>query len=450
MRYDLVVIGGGSGGVRAARMAAGFGAKVLLVEKHRLGGTCVNVGCIPKKLLHYAATFSDAFEDAVGFGWTVGPSRFDWATLVRNKDREIERLNGVYAGLLEGAGVEVVHGLAKLTGPHGVSICEDGTSVRDIEAEHVLLAVGGRPWVPPFPGQEHAIVSDQAFHLPSLPKRILIVGGGYIACEFAGIFHGLGSEVHMSVRSEVLTGFDQDIRAAVCEGMTGRGIHLRTKTHLVAVTAGNGGFRALFHDDTTVDVDLVFTATGRLPATSAMGLEESGVKLDPQGAVIVDGQYRTSIPSVYAVGDCTNRLTLTPVALAEGMAVVRTLFGGTPTGVEYDDIPTSVFSQPEVGTVGLSEADARKRYKNVDIYRSRFRPLLNTLSGRAEKMMMKLVVDADTDRVVGVHVVGPEASEIVQGFAVAVRMGAKKADLDRTIGIHPTAAEELVTMRTKA
>jgi glutathione reductase (NADPH) len=445
--YDLVVVGGGSGGVRAARMAAGFGAKVLLVERDRLGGTCVNLGCIPKKLFHYAARFRDAFEDAAGYGWTVPPPRFDWSVLLHNKNREIERLNGVYGGILQSAGVEVARGTARLEGPSTVVISGDGEE-RSVPARQVLLAVGGRPQVPAFPGREHVIVSDAAFSLPALPRRAVIIGGGYVACEFASLFQALGVVVTMVVRGEVLSGFDEDVRASVQDGMTERGVSVRGGVTVASVARTDQGLLTTLSDGTSLASDLVFAATGRVPATDGLGLDTAGIVVDERGAIPVDPHYATVAPGVYAVGDCIDRVQLTPVALAEGMAVARRLFGGGAGLVSYEAIPTAVFCQPEAASVGLTEAEARARHAEIDIYRSRFRPLLNTLSGRAEKTMMKIIVDRASTRVLGIHVVGPEAGEIVQGFAVAVRMGATKADLDLTIGIHPTAAEELVTMRT--
>jgi glutathione reductase (NADPH) len=443
MTHDFVVIGGGSGGVRAARMAASYGAKVVLVEEGRLGGTCVNVGCIPKKLLVYASHFAEDFADAAGFGWTVAKPSFDWAQLIANKDIEIARLNGVYARLLDDAGVERVQGRARLVGPEEIEV-----GGRRIRGRYLLVAVGGRPRPAAIPGGELAITSNEAFALPRLPARTLVVGGGYIAVEFAGILHGLGSHVTQVHRGDLfLRGFDDDVRIHLATEMRRRGIGLRFGVAVAELRRVDGGIEARLSNGNTLEVDEVLCAIGRVPNTDDLGLADAGVAMRSDGAIVVDSFSRTNVPSIYAVGDVTDRKNLTPVAIAEGAAVAATLFNGRPTEPDHRDVPSAVFSQPEIGTVGLTEADARAEGE-VDVYRSAFRPLKNTLTGRGERTLMKLVVDRASQRVVGIHVVGPSAGEIVQGFAVAVKMGATKAQLDATIGIHPTAAEELVTMRT--
>jgi glutathione reductase (NADPH) len=452
---DLFVIGAGSGGVRAARVAASLGARVAVAESQRLGGTCVNVGCVPKKLLAYGAHYRDAFDDARGYGWDVGTPAFDWPTLLRAKDKEIARLNGVYQRLLEGRGVEILRGRAMLDGPQRVKVVLADGSVVYRRARYVLLATGGRPVRPEFPGSELAMVSDDVFRLPALPPRVLVVGGGYIGLEMAGIFHGLGSRVTLAYRGAMLLrGFDHDVRAHVTHAVHARGVDLRVHTELTSlVRRDDGALDASLSTGDTLTVDAVLLAVGRVPNTDNLGLETAGVSVDGRGAVQVDKRFRTSCRSVYAVGDMVDRVQLTPVALAEGQMVARRLFGGESREPDYDFIPSAVFSTPEVATVGLTEDEARAealaRGGAVDIYRSTFTPLRHTLTGRTEKTLMKLVVERDTDRVVGVHVVGEDAAEMVQGFAVALRLGATKAQLDGTIGIHPTAAEELVTLRER-
>jgi glutathione reductase (NADPH) len=444
--FDLFTIGAGSGGVRASRLAAGLGARVAIAEERYLGGTCVNVGCIPKKLLVYASEFADDFEDAGGFGWAVGERRIDWRELIARKDREIERLNGLYRRLLETAGARIVEGHAVVVDAHTVAI--EG---RRYTARTLLIATGGWPWKPGIPGVENAITSNEAFHLEKLPRRVLIVGGGYIAVEFAGIFKGLGAEVIQAYRGPLfLRGFDDDLRAALAAEMRERGIDLRFDTTIVAIERADGSLRVRLSDGQAAEVDQVMLATGRTPNTRGIGLEEAGVKLDRVGAVRVDPLSRSSVPSIYAIGDCTNRMNLTPVAIAEARAFVETAFRQNPTPMDYRDVPTAVFSQPSLGTVGLTEAEARERFATIDVYRSTFRPLKHTLSGRDEKTLMKLVVDRATDRVLGCHMISPDAGEIIQGFAIALRCNATKAQFDATVGIHPTAAEEFVTMREKA
>lgn len=444
--YDLFVIGAGSGGVRASRVAAQLGARVAICEERYLGGTCVNVGCVPKKLLVYGSHVREEIEDAAGFGWDVAPPRFDWAALRAAKDAEIARLNGVYGRLLDGAGVTTVNGRGRVVDPHTVEVA--GVSYT---ARHILIATGSWPVTPRFPGAEHVVSSNELFHLDALPRRVVIIGGGYIGTEFAAIFHGFGVEVSLVHRgAKLLAGsFDGDVRRVLTETLRDKGVALHLERMVVGVERVGEAYAATLDDGTRIEADLVLCACGRKALTAGLGLEEAGVVLDERGDVVVDAYYRTSVPSVLAVGDVIGWVQLTPVALAEGTRVARNLFGGGPVEtLDYEAIPTAVFTQPPVGTVGLSEELARERVANVAIYRSEFRPMKHTLSGRAEKTLMKLVVDRDTDKVLGVHMVGPDAGEIIQGFAVALRCGATKAQFDQTIGIHPTAAEELVTMRT--
>jgi len=441
--FDLFVIGAGSGGVRAARMAAARGARVAVAECARLGGTCVNVGCVPKKLMVYASHFADAFADSAGFGWTVSerPS-FSWPDLIAAKDREIERLNGVYRRLLDTSGVVIIESRARLVDRHTITVGE-----QRVTTDRVLVATGGRPFVPDVPGAELGVVSDDIFALPDLPPRIAIIGGGYIAVEFAGIFSGLGSHVSLVYRGPLfLRGFDDDVRATLAGEMVKRGIDLRFNTDVDRLEAVDGGIRVISRDGSELEADLVLWATGRVPSSAGLGLEVLGVELGAGGEIVVDEYSQTTVPGIYAVGDCTDRIALTPVAIAEAMALVETL-DGRPTAPDHDKVPSAIFSQPPIGTVGLTEAEARRGCRNVLVYRSSFRPMQHALSGRDEHTMMKLVVDGDTGEVLGVHMVGPDAGEIIQGFAVALKCGATKAQLDATIGIHPTAAEEFVTMR---
>jgi len=441
--YDLFVIGAGSGGVRASRIAAGHGARVAICEESRVGGTCVIRGCVPKKLLVYASQFAEGFADAAGYGWTLPEPSFAWADLIAAKDREIDRLNQVYLRLLASAGVELHMGRGRLVDAHTVTVGE-----RRFSAEKILIAVGGRPWVPDIPGKELGFTSDQAFHLETLPERVLIAGAGYIAVEFAGIFNGLGSQVTVAYRRDrILRGFDADVRRALEAGMQGRGIEFRYHAAPARLAQADDGIEVTFSDDTAATFDAVMFATGREPYTWDLGLERAGVRTGPGNRIEVDAYSRTSVDHIFAVGDVTDRINLTPVALMEGHAFADTQFGGMDRPVEHADTPAAVFSQPSVASVGLSEDEARARGVEVRLYRSEFTPMKYTLAGRAEKSMMKLVVDADSDRVLGCHVVGPDAPEMLQGFAVAVRAGLTKADFDRTIGIHPTAAEELVTLR---
>lgn len=441
--FDLFVIGAGSGGVRAARMAAARGARVAVAESGRLGGTCVNLGCVPKKLMVYASHFADAFTDSEGFGWTVGGASFSWPDLIAAKDREVGRLNGIYRRLLEGSGVEIIEGRGALADRHAVEV----GGVRHT-TEAILIATGGRPYVPDVPGAGLGVVSDAIFALPELPRRVAIIGGGYIAVEFAGILHGLGAEVALVYRGPLfLRGFDNDVRATLAGEMMKRGVGLHFNTEVERLEAsGDGATHVVDCGGESIEADLVLWATGRVPNTRGLGLDSAGVALGDNGEVVVDEFSRTSVPNIYAVGDCTDRLALTPVAIAEAMALVETL-DGRPTAPDHDKVPTAVFSQPAIGTVGLTEAEARRQGRNVVVFRSSFRPLQHTVSGRDEHTMMKLVVDGDTDEVLGVHMVGPDAGEIIQGFAVALKCGATKARFDATVGIHPTAAEEFVTMR---
>jgi glutathione reductase (NADPH) len=443
--FDLFVIGAGSGGVRAARMAAGLGARVAVAEERYLGGTCVNVGCVPKKLLVYASHFGEDFEDSAGFGWQVDGAGFDWSTLIANKDKEIARLNGVYERLLTGAGVELIESRATILDPHHVEV--DG---RRVSARYILVATGGRPVRPDLPGQELGLVSDDVFHLERQPERVLVAGGGYIAVEFAGIFNGLGSRTTQLYRGPLfLRGFDDDIRRFLAEEMPKKGVDLRFNGVAEAIEKTSSGLAVSLNDGSRLEVDAVLFAIGRRPNTAGLGLEKAGVALSAKGAVTVDADHRSNVPSIYAIGDVTDRVQLTPVALAEGMVVARNLFGSAESRTDYADIPTAVFSQPPIGTVGLSEAEARARHGAVDVYRSIFRPMKHTLSGRDERALMKLVVARDSRRVLGAHMVGADAGEIIQGLAIALKAGATKEVFDATIGVHPTAAEEFVTLRDK-
>ena len=446
---DLFVIGAGSGGVRAARIAAGHGARVMIAEEYRIGGTCVIRGCIPKKLLVYASRFAHEFEDAAGFGWTVAPAAFDWPTLIANKDKEIARLETVYRSNLEKAGVEIVKSRAVIEDETTVRLLASGARVR---CGHILVATGAAPFAGhPIPGFEHAISSNDAFHLPALPAEIVIQGGGYIAVEFACIFAGLGSRVKLVYRGEnILRGFDDDVRSHVRTEMEMRGIEVIVGELVTAIHERDARYTVTLTGGRTINADRVMFAVGRKPNIANLGIEQAGIRTAPLGGIAVDAYSRTSAPNIYAIGDVTNRINLTPVAIREGHAFADTVFGGRPTIVDHTNVPTAVFSDPEVGAVGLNETQARERLARVDVYRSTFRPLKATLSGRHSRMLMKLVVDAATDRVVGVHIVGEGASEMIQFISIAVKMGATKADLDATIAVHPTAAEELVTMRAPA
>ncbi|WP_101048563.1 glutathione-disulfide reductase [Macromonas nakdongensis] len=457
--FDLFVIGGGSGGVRAARMAAQRGARVALAEAlgtEGLGGTCVNLGCIPKKLYSYAAHYAEAFEESHGYGWEGPAPTLNWGTLKAQRAREIARLNGVYAQLLRGSGVTVLNGFAQLQDAHSVRLATlnaDGSpGHQTFSAERILVTTGGTPHVPHFQGREHAITSNDIFDLPAFPRRLLVVGGGYIACEFASIFNGLGAQVTQLYRGEqVLRGFDDEVRHFLAAEMGKHGVDLRLNAGVVSLHREADGLHALLEDGNRLVVDAALYATGRVPNVAGLGLETVGVAQDAQGAIVVDRDYRSNVPSVYALGDVTARVQLTPVALGEAMQLVDHLFGPAagkpPRDMSYDLIPTAVFTHPNVGTVGLTEAQARAQFGQVSVFRSEFRALKHTLSGSPERTLMKLLVDRASDRVVGLHMVGAEAGEIVQGFAVAMKAGATKAVFDSTLGIHPTAAEEFVTMR---
>ncbi|MBH0236596.1 glutathione-disulfide reductase [Methylobrevis albus] len=444
--YDLFVIGGGSGGVRAARIAAGYGARVAVAEEYRVGGTCVIRGCVPKKLLVYAARFTDAFEDAAGFGWTVPAPSFDWASLIAAKDREIDRLEGAYRGNLGRAGVEIIPSRAEFVDAHTIRLLAGD---RTVTAERVLIATGARPYVPTFPGAEHVITSNEVFDLKALPKRVVIIGGGYIAVEFAGIFAGLGSETTLLYRgAQILRGFDAELAAALTDEMGARGVRIHTHADVQAVQREADGLVVVTTSGERIGADVVLAATGRIPNTDDLGLEAAGVAVDGVGAVIVDAHSQSTVETIHAVGDVTNRVNLTPVAIREGHAFADTVFGKRDVIVDHRLIPTAVFSTPELGTIGLTQEQAVAAHAAVDVYRAKFRPMRNTLAGRDERVLMKILVDAETDLVLGVHVLGPEAGEMIQLIGIAVGMGATKADFDRTMAVHPTAAEELVTMRT--
>lgn len=442
--FDLITIGAGSGGVRASRMAAKTGARVAIVEASRVGGTCVMRGCVPKKLLVYAADFAQDFVDARGFGWSVAEPTFDWGQLIANKNTELDRLEGIYQRILRESGVELLTGRGVVTGAHSVEVAG-----KTYTAAKILIATGSRPHLPNVPGIEYAITSNEALELNELPKRVAIVGGGYIAVEFAGLMNALGSKVSLIIRAgNILRGFDEDIRNALVEEMEKQGITMHRECVVRSIEKSKDGYSLRLHGTEMIECDRVFYATGRHPNTAGLGLEAVGVKLSEHGAVKVDDYFQTSQPSIFALGDVIDRIQLTPVAINEGMAFVATQFAGKPTAMNYEFVPAAVFSHPPVGTVGLMEADARKNGP-VDVYISRFRPLKHTLSGRDARSMMKLVVDRESQRVVGVHMVGEDAPEIVQGFAVALKCGATKAQFDATVGIHPTAAEEFVTLREK-
>lgn len=445
---DLCVIGGGSGGVRAARFAAALGAKVLVCEEKELGGTCVNVGCVPKKLMVMGAHFAEEAREAAGFGWTVPSPSHDWGRLIAAKDAEIKRLNGVYERLLAGRGVTLVRGRAELVSGSEVRV-RGADGEHTVRAKHVLVAVGGRPSRPEVPGAEHVWVSDDVFHLRAMPPRVLIVGGGYIAVEFAGIFAGYGAQVTQIYRGGLfLRGFDRDVRTHLAAEVRKHGVDLRFGRDLARVEKlASGALAVTFDDGSTLEVDGVLAAIGRVPNTAGLGLEAAGITPDARGAIPVDARFRTRAATVYAIGDVIDRVQLTPVALAEGMIVAQSLFGGAPRAADYENIPSAVFSDPPIGTVGLTEEEARAEIGAVDIYKSTFTPMKSTLGGGSAKTLMKLVVDRASRRVLGVHMVGPDAGEIIQGFAVALKCGATKEQFDATIGIHPTAAEELVTMR---
>ncbi|MGE0766025.1 MAG: glutathione-disulfide reductase [Hyphomicrobiaceae bacterium] len=446
--YDLFVIGAGSGGVRAARIAANHGAKVAIAEEYRFGGTCVIRGCVPKKLLVYASRFRDDFEDAAGFGWTSPEPHFDWPTLIANKDKEIDRLESIYRRNLEKAGVSIFESRAVLEGADTVRLVKPDKKVR---AKTILIATGGWPNLDPkLKGIEHVITSNEAFHLPELPRRVVVAGGGYIAVEFAGIFAGLGAETTLVYRGpKILRGFDEDVRDALMEELPRRGIRIVTEQVFTGIEKTTGGLIGTLDGGDRIEADQIMFAIGRSPNTKGLGLDIAGVETGSGGAISVDAHSRTNVESIYAIGDVTDRVSLTPVAIREGHAFADSMYGSRPWTTEYEMIPSAVFSTPEVGAVGMTEAEARESHGDIDIYKARFRPMRGTISGREERMLMKLVVDAKEGRVLGCHVVGADAGEIVQVAAIAMRMGATKADFDRTMALHPSAAEELVTMREK-
>ena len=441
--YDLFVIGAGSGGVRAARMAAGFGARVAIAEDRYMGGTCVNVGCVPKKLYVYSAQYGKGFHDAQGFGWESTQPRFDWATLRDNKKTEISRLNSIYRNLLEGANAQLIDGRASIVDSHTVAVGE-----KHYTTEKILIATGGWPHIPDFEGSEYAVSSNEIFDLDSFPQHLVIVGGGYIAVEFAGIFNGLGAKTTQLYRGPLfLRGFDTDIRAHAAQEISKSGVDLRFEVNVQSITPDSGSLKVTLTDGSELQADAVLYATGRKANLDGLGLENVNIRLSQQGAIEVDEAFCTSEPTIFSLGDVTGGIELTPVALAQGMAFARRNFGGLDQQVDYDFIPTAVFCQPTIGTVGFTEEEARARFGEIRLFKSSFRPMKHTLSGSDEKAFMKIIVDAGTDRVVGVHMMGPDAGEILQGIAIAMRAGATKALFDTTIGIHPTTAEELVTMR---
>lgn len=444
--FDLFVIGAGSGGVRAARIAAGYGAKVGVCEEYRVGGTCVIRGCVPKKLLVYASHFPEYFEDATGYGWSKPESTFSWSTLIANKDQEIDRLNGIYITNLERSGVEIFQSRGEILDKNTIKLT--GLD-RTITAKRILIATGGTPNVDDrIPGVEHAITSNEAFHLEEMPKRVIVAGGGYIAVEFACIFHGLGAETHLIYRGEqILRGFDREVRDFLHDEMTKKGINIHLNDVFTSIDKQADGLHVATKTGKTIVVDQAMFAIGRRPAIDGLGLENAGVELNDRGAIAVDKFSQTNVDNIYAVGDVTDRVNLTPVAIREGHAFADTVYGGKEVIVDHSKIATAVFSQPEIGTVGISQEDAVATYGDVDIYRSSFRPMKNILPGRDEKMLMKVIVDAASDIVVGCHVVGPDAGEMAQLLGIAIKMGATKADFDATVAVHPTAAEELVTMR---
>jgi glutathione reductase (NADPH) len=445
--YDLFVIGAGSGGVRAARLAAELGAHVGIAEEYRIGGTCVIRGCVPKKLLVYGSRYSGDFDDAKAFGWSCEGLRFDWPTLIHNVRREVDRLNGVYARILDAAGVDKFLTSATFAGPHEIKLADPD---RTVSAKTLLVATGGHPMIPDVPGKEHLISSNECFELEQLPASIAIIGAGYISMEFASIFNGLGVAVTVLYRGDqILRDFDMELRDGLAEAMRDRGVDLRMNADIAAIEKDGQGYRVHLTRGDPVAANLVMAATGRVPNTMGLGLQQAGVELGWDGCLVVDEFSKSSVDNIYGVGDVTHRVNLTPVAIHEATAFAETLFNDNPTPVDHTFIPTAVFSQPEIGTVGLTEEKAREMYRNVDIYKARFRPLKATVSGRDEKMLMKLVVDMDTDTVLGCHILGEDAAEIAQMAAIALRLGVTKAQFDATMALHPTAAEELVTMRHK-
>ena len=441
--FDFYVIGAGSGGVRCARMSASYGARVGVAEERYLGGTCVNVGCVPKKLFSYGSHYAGDFEDAAAYGWDVGPATLDWKRLIDNKNREILRLNAIYRRILDGNNVTIHEARATLKDAHTLEVGGE-----TITADKILVATGGWPSVPDFPGKEHAITSNEAFFLEDLPERVIIVGGGYIAVEFAGILHGYGAHVTQLYRGEMfLRGFDADLRTHLAGEMKKQGVDLRFNANIASLEKTDRGLTATLENGDTLDSDVVMYATGRVPNTRNIGLEALGVEMKRDGSIVVDDHFQTSVSNIYALGDVIDRYQLTPVAISEAMVLSANLFDGKNLSMDYADIPTAVFSHPNIGTVGLTEEAAREQYSGVTIYRSTFKPMKHTLTGRDEQTLMKLIVDKASDRVVGCHMVGPDAGELIQGMGVALKAGATKAQFDATVGIHPTAAEEFVTMR---
>ena len=443
--YDLFVIGAGSGGVRAARVSAGYGARVAIAEEYRVGGTCVIRGCVPKKLLVYGAHVREEIEDAAGYGWTIPEARFDWASLIANKDREIDRLESIYRRVLDNAKVTLIEGRARFADAHTVVIGN-----KRITADKILIATGGYPVRLPGFDEQNSISSNEAFYLEKLPERIAIVGGGYIAVEFAGIFNGFGSEVSLLYRGEqILRGFDDDLRHGLAKELTRKGIDVRLRAVVHRIEPAVTGWRLHFGDGATLEVDKVMAATGRRPNTGDLDAGLAGVELNHHGAVVVDAYSKTSQENIYAIGDVTDRLNLTPVAIREAMAFADTVFGNRPWAMDHDGVASAVFSQPPIGTVGLTEAEARRRHPELDVYKADFRPMKHTLSGRQERTLMKLVVERTSQRVLGAHMLGPDAPEIIQAMAIAVKLGATKQQFDEAVAIHPTAAEEFVTMRMR-
>jgi glutathione reductase (NADPH) len=443
--FDMLTIGAGSGGVASSRRAGSYGARVAICEERRVGGTCVLRGCVPKKLLVYGSQFAEAFADAPGFGWTVPPPNFDWPALIEAKDREIGRLSQIYITMLKNSGVEIIDDRAVLVDTHTVEVAG-----RTYTAENILIATGSWPETPDIPGIEHVISSNEALDLEELPRRIVIVGGGYIAVEFAGIFNGLGVEVvELIRRDELLYGFDDDMRVALGQEMRARGVELNPRVHVASIAKRGNGFSVIATTGREFDADVVMYATGRAPNTQGLGLAEAGVQTNQDGAVAVDEWQRSSVPNIYAIGDVTDRINLTPVAIAEGRALAETLFNNNPMKMDHENVPSAVFSQPPIGAVGMTEERARRECGEVDTYMARFKPMKNTLSGREERTVMKLVVEPRSDRVLGCHMLGPDAPEIIQGLAIAIKCGATKKQFDQTVGIHPSAAEEFVTMREK-
>lgn len=442
--YDLFVIGAGSGGVRAGRMAAAEGVRVAVAEDRYLGGTCVNVGCVPKKLYVYASHYAESFHEAAGYGLDAQGTTFDWTRLRDNKKQEISRLNGIYTQLMKNAGCDLIDGRAEIIGAHEVRVGD-----KSYTAERILVATGGWPFIPEFPGREHVISSNEVFDLEAFPQDVIVVGGGYIAVEFAGIFAGLGAKTELIYRGDLfLRGFDQEVREFTAQEVAKKGVRLNFNCNIERIEQlPSGRLQACLTDGRVLEADQVLYATGRVPNTRGLGLDAVGVAQKENGAIVVNDSFQTSVPSIYAIGDVIDRVQLTPVALAEGMALVRHLYAAGSPAVDYELIPTAVFCQPNIGTVGLSEEEARERYGRIKVFRSEFRALKHTLSGSDERTLMKMIVDADSDRVLGVHMVGAEAGEIIQGIGVALKAGATKAIFDSTLGIHPTAAEEFVTMR---